>query len=78
MIFKIYRTSDYYFPTENKPCKKAYIVSHENGEFEWNVEINTLEDLIELQKEVAQDIIFESYCHKPFIEIYDYCRERGG
>lgn len=74
MIFRIYKTSNHWFPTANKPCKKAYIKSLGNGEFEWNVEINTLEDLIELQKEVKQEIIFESdsHRHQPFIEICDY------
>ncbi len=44
----------------------------------WVIEINSLEDLVELQKEHGELVIGSSYNHKdqiPSIEIYDSYRE---
>lgn len=69
MIYDIHRTSDWF--RENKPCEKAELKSlDEFGCSEYIIEINTLEDLQELIKEVGDIIIGEST-----IEIYDDYRE---
>lgn len=69
MIYDIHRTSDWF--RENKPCEKAELQSiDELGYSKYTIEINTLEDLQELIKEVDSIII-----DKDTIEIYDYYRE---
>lgn len=78
MIFRIYRTNWQEIPRE-KPCEKAYFKELGNGDFEWNIEINTLEDLKELNKEVEEPLILfnmrNEYSIQPSIEIYDTNRE---
>lgn len=69
MIYKIYRTSDYY--RKNKPCEKAQLTRFDELCYsEYTIEINSLEELQELIKEVGDIIIDEST-----IEIYDDFRE---
>lgn len=82
MIFRIFKTSWRVIPKEKpfekyfeKPCEKAYIKDNGNGKIEWYIEINTLEDLIKLQKEVNEEFIFNVESPQPFIEIYDFWRE---
>lgn len=45
------------FKEENKPCKNAFLKVYENGNKEWVVEINTLEELIALRKEVNEELV---------------------
>lgn len=69
MKYDIHRTSDWF--RESKPCEKAELQeSDEYGYSKYTIEINTLEDLQELIKEVDDIIINESR-----IEIYDDYRE---
>lgn len=69
MIYDIYRTSDWF--RKNKPCEKAEFQGiDEYANNKYTIEINTLEDLQELIKEVDCIIIDEST-----IEIYDDFRE---
>ena len=66
MLFKITKAS--YFTTEwsfgerfkekNKPCKNAVLKIYDNGEKEWTVKINTLEELLALRNEVNEELIF--------------------
>lgn len=69
MIYTIFRTSDIF--GEYKPCEKAqktYV--DELCYSQYTIEINSLEELQELIKEVGEIIIDEST-----IEIYDDFRE---
>ena len=66
MLFKIIKASYFTnewafnerFKEENKPCKNAFLKAYANNEMEWVVEINTLEDLLSLRKEVNEELIF--------------------
>ena len=70
MIYDIHRTSDWF--KESKPCERAELQGEDElGYDKYTIEINTLEDLQELIKEVGKIIIDEST-----IEIYDYYREQ--
>ena len=75
MKFEIYRTSDCCI--ENPPCEGARLVregsvSH-NAVYE--IEIETLEQLLELMQAVEQPIIIMGNYEEPVIEIYDDYRE---
>ena len=75
MKFEIYRTSDCCI--ENPPCEGARLVregsvSH-NAVYE--IEIETLEQLLELMQAVEQPIIIMGNYDEPTIEIYDDYRE---
>ena len=75
MKFEIYRTSDWC--RENPPCEGARLVragsvSH-NAVYE--IEIETLEQLLELMQAVEQPIIIMGNYEEPVIEIYDDYRE---
>lgn len=82
MRFKICRSSDFYITfNEIPPCKNAVIVEGQVMVREkvryiphWEVDINTLEELLELQKEVEHPLIV-SYDDTLEIEIYDDWRE---
>lgn len=74
MIFRIERASDY-GNYEKKPCENAYEVNEEAYESKWRIEINTLEDLMKLQKEVNVDLVLGVEDSQPYIEIYDDFRE---
>ena len=70
-----YRTSDWY--RENPPCEGARLVregsvSH-NAVYE--IEIETLEQLLELMQAVESPIIIMGNYDEPTIEIYDDYRE---
>ena len=70
MIYKITRTSN--FVDDKKPYEKAILGGiDEYDRIIWHVEINTLEELQALQKEVKCSIIVSSNT----IEIYDDYRE---
>lgn len=81
MIFRINRTSDYLHKEPPKPCKNAVKVtegirpwrfSNELQEVvHYEIEINTLEELINLYKEVGEELIITDET----IEIYDGYRE---
>lgn len=80
MIFKIERTSQWFFDKNRPPYDGAFIKNNW-----WFIELNTLEDLLNFQSEVSEDIIISNlndffkeikdidvkYC----IEIYDDYRE---
>jgi hypothetical protein len=72
MIYNISRTSDWF--AEKRPCDGAYL--HKSGKLElgevneWNIAINTLQDLQNLIADVGRVIIDEEN-----IEIYDDYRE---
>ena len=75
MKFEIYRTSDCCI--ENPPCEGARLVregsvSH-NAVYE--IEIETLEQLLELMQAVESPIIIMGNYDEPTIEIYDDYRE---
>lgn len=76
MTFRIFKTSDYLHTDQSKPCKNAKkIVEMDSlSRYEiirWEVEINTLEELLDLQKEVGEELIISD----GYIEIYDDYRE---
>ena len=71
---------------KEKPCKNAIKNEELSTEYcnYWEVELNTIEDLIELQKELSsltydghtQELILtDDDYEKPVIEIYDDYRE---
>ena len=56
MEFLITRASDYFL--ENAPCRGAvYIGRYKQGEKVYSMQIDTLEELLELQGDVGQIII---------------------
>lgn len=86
MTFKIFKTSDphnYFcevFEQPIPPCKNAKLIDRDtfNNLDIYHVELNSLEDLIALQKEVNEPIIFRWYRNEsdiPELEIYDTFRE---
>ena len=80
MLFLVTRTSDYW--SKEKPYKNCFPIKYHNyinSQIEdcWGIEINTLEELMEFQKDVGSDLILITYAHSeiPEIEIYDDYRE---
>lgn len=75
MKFEIYRTSDWC--RENPPCEGAKLVragsAAHNAVYE--IEIETLEQLLELMQAVESPIIIMGNYEEPAIEIYDDYRE---
>lgn len=76
MIFRISKTSSYLHIDQPKPCKNAKKIVKMDSLWgceiiRWGVEINTLEELLDLQKEVGEKLIISD----GYIEIYDACRE---
>ena len=76
MIFRISKTSDYLHTDRPKPCKNAKKIVEMDSLWRyeiicWEVEINTLEELLDLQKEVGEELIISD----GYIEIYDEYRE---
>ena len=75
MKFHIYRTSD--FLSQEKPCPRAY--GGECDKFDrrhWFIDIDTIDQLMELQDEVGDVIIGKTFRQGlPEIEIYDDYRE---
>lgn len=75
MKFEIYRTSDWC--RENPPCEGAKLVragsvSHDAV---YEIEIETLEQLLKLMQAVEAPIIIMGNYDEPAIEIYDDYRE---
>ena len=75
MKFEIYRTSDWC--REKQPCEGAKLVRAGSTVHlpVWEIEIDTLEQLLELKQAVKSPIIVGYYEGKPAIEIYDDYRE---
>lgn len=75
MKFIIYRTSDRYKPYHS-PTKKTKKVKIENS-FYYEIEINTMDDLMTLTENVGEIIIHNKniFYEVPAIEIYDTYRE---
>ena len=79
MKFEIYRTSDWC--RENKPCEGAKLVRAGSAEHKpvYEIEINTLEQLLELVDEINDIIVMDSdkskTGYKYEIELYDDYRE---
>lgn len=76
MIFRITKTSSYLHTDQPKPCKNAKKIVEIDpvGHFKnvrWDVEINTLEELLDLLKEAGHELIISD----GYIEIYDDYRE---
>lgn len=76
MIFRITKSSDYLHIDQPKPCKNAKKIVEIDpvGHFEkvrWEIEINTLEELLDLLKEADNELIISD----GYIEIYDAYRE---
>lgn len=76
MIFRIRKTSSYSHIDQPKPCKNAKKIVEIDPVWHcetvrWDVEINTLEELLDLQKEVGEELIISD----GHIEIYDDYRE---
>lgn len=78
MTFRITKTSNHLHTDQPKPCKNAKKIvemdslwRYEIIRWEWEVEINTLEELLDLQKEVGEELIISD----EYIEIYDAYRE---
>ena len=76
MIFRITKTSSYLHIDQPKPCKNAKKIVEIDpvGRFEkvrWEIEINTLEELLDLLKEADHELIISD----GYIEIYDDYRE---
>jgi len=68
MQLKISRASSR-SPYKDKPCQRAILAEvDKHGYHNWEVNINTLEELLELQKEVGDMILFQ---HDNSITIYD-------
>lgn len=74
MIYRIERTSDWF--GENKPCANALLYKKGNKELgepnRWCVEIETLNELNDLIREVNTSIVMKK---GHAIEIYDDYRE---
>ncbi len=93
MIFEIEKTSHRWTFDENEPpCRKAFIKEFKEPKYwgkhiepqkkTWLIELNTLKDLLNLQKEIGEDIIIgdtslraNDIGVKHYIEIYDDYRE---
>ena len=80
MKFKIYRTSD--LECENPPCEGAKLVraGSMTDSAVYEIEIDTLEDLLQLKDRVGEGVIignskFSKTGYKYEIEIYDDYRE---
>ena len=82
MEFIITRTTDWL--SEDKPCEKAELIKNEKYYKEWKIEINNLEELIQLMKDVDEPLVIQNRFYmfgKPQdgieleIEIYDDYRE---
>ena len=75
MKFEIYRTSDWY--RENPPCEGARLVRAGSAMHSavYEIEIETLEQLLELMQAVESPIIIMGNYDEPAIEIYDDYRE---
>ena len=76
MIFRITKTSSYLHIDQPKPCENAKKIVEIDpvGHRElvrWEVEINTLEELLDLLKEAGYELIISD----DYIEIYDAYRE---
>lgn len=76
MTFRITKTSSYLHTDQPKPCKNAKKIVEIDpvGHFEkvrWEVEINTLKELLDLLKEAGYELIISD----GYIEIYDDYRE---
>lgn len=76
MIFRITKTSSYLHTVQPKPCENAKKIVEIDpvGHFEkirWEVEINTLKELLDLLKEAGYELIISD----GYIEIYDDYRE---
>lgn len=76
MIFRITKTSSYLHIDQPKPCEntKKIVEIDPVGHRElvrWEVEINTLEELLDLLKEAGYELIISD----GYIEIYDDYRE---
>lgn len=84
MRFRIGRSSDPIINfNETPPCKNAVIIEEQDmiavsGKIlhrkHWEVDINTIDELLELQTEVSHPLIISSD-DSPEIEIYDDWRE---
>lgn len=76
MKFIITRTSDY---GKNPPCEGAVLLYKDEESAEWEIEINSLEELLQLSAKTAEPlIIFAQGYDKgnvPELEIYDNYRE---
>ena len=67
MIFKITKTGDRYkSKPKPRPCDEAFLINKQ-----WNIQIASLNELVELQKEMAYPLIIDY----ENIEIYDMNRE---
>lgn len=89
MIFKISRTSQWFYGEDKPPCDKAFIKEFERymgankiQDKDWFIELNTLEDLLNLKEEIGENIIISDYLFRYnnidveySIEIYDDYRE---
>ena len=82
MEFTITKSSEWI--SEIKPCKNAELIKNEKQYKEWKIEINTLEELIQLMKDVDEPLVIQNRFYmfgKPQdgieleIEIYDGYRE---
>ena len=74
MKFIIDKTSD--FSKSKKRRKKPVEGAIQNEKLEWEININTIEELIDLIKRCdSHEIITSVYKDKPRIEIYDEYRE---
>jgi len=80
MKFNVLRTSGY---NKISPCKNAVLVEHSESKYErdyWEVNINSIEKLLDLVEEVREEIIISPKLldcekHDYSIEIYDAHRE---
>lgn len=79
MRFLITRTSDY--GGKNPPCEGAIMLykDEKSAECEWEIEINSLEELLQLSVKTVQPLILFAQDYDkgnvPELEIYDYYRE---
>ena len=76
MIFRITKASSYLHTDQPKPCKNAKKIVEidpvgHREKVRWEVEINTLEELLDLLKEAGYELIISD----GYIEIYDDYRE---
>lgn len=89
MIFEIKRTSQWFSGEDKPPHDKAFIKEFERyvgankiQDKGWFIELNTLEDLLNLQEEMGEKIIISDYLFRynnigveHSVEIYDDYRE---
>ena len=73
MEFVIYKSSDIY--GIKQPCENAFVKKGIDTIDRWAIKIDTLEELLDLNKKLKQPLIVSRVENHNVIEIYDDYRE---